>query len=139
MLYPCVDNCVVQRSVSESGVHFWTLGGVLHRPDAPAVIRPDGTQEWWTMGSRNRTDAPAVITPGHSQEWWVMGQRHRTSGPAVIWERRLIWDRSQIERSQWWYLHNNNITEQVEQWMQQRELSWPWDACTQTEFELTWL
>jgi hypothetical protein len=39
---------------------------------------------------------------------------------------------------QWWYLHGQDITTEVEAWMQSRDITWPWDHSTQVEFALTW-
>jgi hypothetical protein len=67
-----------------NGTQEWSLNGLLHREDGPAVIRPDGAKVWWQNGLRHREDGPAVIWPDGTQEWWLNGQLHREDGPAFI-------------------------------------------------------
>jgi len=62
------------------------------------------------------------------QEWRVDGYLHRTDGPAVIY----------ADGTQAWWVNGENITKQVEKWMEQQGVVWPWDPATQTQFVLTW-
>ena len=87
----------------------------------------DGRQEWREDGKRHRLDGAARIWANGHQEWYVDGKLHRTDGPAVIWP----------DGSQRWFIRGNHITKQVTAWMQQRNVTWPWDESTQMEFALT--
>ena len=63
------------------------------------------------------------------QIWYWGNQRHRTDGPAII----------DSTGYQGWWINGKNITEQVEQWMEHREIYYPWDESSQVEFLLTFL
>jgi hypothetical protein len=116
--------------VDEFGNQTWLMNGRLHRTDGPAVIGADGYQEWYHHGQRHRTDGPALIYPNGTQEWYHHGQRHRTDGPAVI---------RADDGYQEWYVNHKNITLEVNNWMSNKGVSWPWDITTQLEFSLTWV
>ena len=107
---------------------MWCVDGRLHRTDGPAVIHPNGDQEWWVNGQRHRTAGPAYIGADGTQEWLVNGRRHRLTGPAYIG----------ADGEQEWWVDGERITEQVEKWMEQQGVVWPWDDQTQTQFVLTW-
>ena len=87
-----------------------------------------GTQAWYVNGQRHRLDGPAYIGANGSQEWWVNSQRHRLDGPAHIWANGY----------QEWWVRGQNITTQVNAWMQTQAVTWPWDDQTQMQFLLTW-
>ena len=86
-----------------------------------------GTQEWHVNGQRHRLDGPAVISAAGTQAWYVNSQRHRLDGPAVI----------SANGDQEWWVNDQNITTQVEAWMQTQAVTWPWDDQTQMQFILT--
>ncbi len=64
---------------------FWhNTEGKLHRENAPAVVKKDGTQEWFLNGMRSNPSGPAIVHPDGSTEWYVDAKRHREGGlPAV--------------------------------------------------------
>ena len=90
------------------------------------------------LGRRNtdavRIDMGIKMEPEYSvdkdgtQEWWVDGQLHRLDGPARIW----------TDGTQEWYVRDQEITSQVEAWMKEHAITWPWDEETQMQFILTW-
>jgi len=86
-----------------------------------------GTQAWWVNSQRHRLDGPAYIGANGTQEWWVNSQRHRLDGPAHIWANGY----------QEWWVRGQNITTQVNSWMQTQAVVWPWDDQTQMQFILT--
>jgi len=94
------------------------------------TIGSEGTQVWRVnRTSYHRLDGPAIIWANGTQEWWVNDLRHRTSGPAIIW----------ANGTQSWYVNGKDITEEVEKWLEERTVSWPWpDEETRVEFLLTW-
>ncbi len=49
------------------------------------------------------------------------GRLHRTDGPA---------------RLPGWFIHGHDISQEVNEWIEINELSWPWDKETQMLFEL---
>lgn len=62
--------------IRADGTKEWRdADGKLHRPDGPAVIWADGTEEYWLHGERHREDGPAVINPDGSEEHWINGVR----------------------------------------------------------------
>lgn len=66
---------------------------LLHRPDGPAVIGPEGEIQWWFNGKLHNPHEPAVEIPGEEQEWWIHDSLHRLDGPAVIFSDG---------KTQWW-------------------------------------
>ena len=90
---------------------------------------PDGYIQWILDGKLHRSDGPAAIWADGTQEWILHGLRHRTDGPAMIYP----------SGRHFWWIQGKNVTDQVDTWMQQRGVMWPWDSATQLEFELTWL
>jgi len=85
-------------------------------------------KRWYLHGQLHRTDGPAVTRTDGSQEWYLNDQLHRTDGPAVI----------RSDGSQQWYIRGQDITTEVEAWMQSWEVTWPWDESTRVEFALSW-
>lgn len=69
-------------------------GGVLHRPDGPAVEWEPSTdpatgkllgfKAYHLNGRTHRTDGPAVEYYDGTHEYWYQGKLHRTDGPAVV-------------------------------------------------------
>jgi hypothetical protein len=49
-------------------------------------------------------------------------------GPAVI----------HANGTQEWYIQGKSITPQVEAWMKDHAITWPWNDETQMQFILTW-
>lgn len=70
----------------KDGHVFWTLNGVLHRDDGPAVILANVREEWYQHGLRHRDDGPAVIEHDECQLWYRNGHVHRDDGPAIIYK-----------------------------------------------------
>ena len=92
------------------------------------TVYNDGSQEWYVNGQRHRLDGAAVIWASGHQEWWVNDQLHRPDGPARIYANGV----------QEWWVNHQNITAQVEAWMQTQAVVWPWDDQTHMMFLLTW-
>ena len=108
---------------------WWCVNDQYHRLDGPASIRKSGVQAWYINGLRHRIDGPAVIYANGERQWWVNGKRHRIDGPAIIWSNG----------QQDWFIHGESLSHEVKKWMEDREVTWPWDDATQVEFLLTWL
>ena len=117
--------------VDEYGNQRWHLNGLLHRTDGPAMVRANGSQWWYQNDRLHRTDGPAVVLADGNQWWYQNGQIHRTDGPAVVW----------ANGSQWWFINDRDITGAVEQWMNKRNIRWPWpdeETSTQLKNQLTY-
>jgi hypothetical protein len=115
--------------ICPDGEQRWYLHGRFHRADGPACVFPNGGQGWYVQGQLHRVDGPAVIWPDGHQEWWLHGQRHRDAGPAVIY----------ADGSSEWYVQARHITDEVLDWMQANDVTWPFTSEQQVEFCLRWL
>ena len=61
------------KEVNRIGVITWTMDGLLHREDGPAIIFPQSGIRWYQFGKRHREDGPAVEYPNGDKEWWLNG------------------------------------------------------------------
>lgn len=93
---------------STNGRKEWWLYGQKHRSDGPAIECLNGRTEWWFKGRRHRMDGPAIETPNGKKEWWFKGLRHRIDGPAI---------EGPDEKKEWWEMgicikttHNKKYT-----------------------------
>lgn len=102
----------------------------------------DGYQEWSdttiisTIESYHRLGGPSKLLTARiwydgSEEWWVNGELHRINGPAVITN-----DKSPMNE---WWIHNNQITNEVDEWMEKNNILWPWNEDIQVLFQLTFV
>jgi len=73
----------------------WTINGIRHRADGPAIAKADGSTSWYYRGRRHRVDGPAVTEADGSTTWYYRGRRHRVDGPAV----------ANADGSTSWYYH----------------------------------
>ena len=104
--------------IDEYGTKIWrNKKGEVHRLDGPAVILTDGSQEWYENGKNHRLDGPAINRPDGSQEWFVNGKLHRLNGPAMIW----------ADGTKEWWVNDTYITEEVNEWMKQMNISYPFN------------
>jgi hypothetical protein len=67
------------------GIIEFTLHGLFHNDDGPAVIYADGSIAYWMYGWRHREEGPAVIYADGSVEFWRNNVLHNDDGPAVIY------------------------------------------------------
>jgi hypothetical protein len=119
-----------QKVFVENGNETWLLDGEYHREDGPAIVRVNGVidfQSWHKHGRLHREDGPAYVAKDGEQIWYVCGKMHRLDGPAWIAHNG----------NQRWYVNDQEITDQVNEWMQQQGVTWPWDEATQMQFVLT--
>jgi hypothetical protein len=98
-------------------------GVVYHHLD----IKRRKKGECWTKNGRHHRENGPAWTGEYTKYWYNHGQLHRIDGPAGIW----------IHGTKEWWINDKNITEEVNQWMKVKEISWPWDGETQVEFLLT--
>ena len=73
------------------------------------------------------TEPTRTVDAEGTQRWYVNDQLHRLDGPAYI----------SADGDQEWWVNGQNITSQVNSWMQTQAVVWPWDDQTQMQFILT--
>ena len=56
--------------IDEFGHKWWTLNGLIHREDGPAVEWINGDKSWYFHGQRHREDGPAYEDNDGYKEWW---------------------------------------------------------------------
>jgi len=84
-----------------------------------------GTKRWRdNYGRLHRLDGPAVIGNHGSKYWYVNGLRHRIDGPAII---------KYDGKTEWW-VNGNQISNEVEVWLEEQNVIWPLDEPTQMLF-----
>jgi hypothetical protein len=71
----------------------------------------------WTDGNAefHREDGPAFIFSLYDI-WFRHGVEHRDDGPSTVWKNG---------ESHEWYINGENLTEIVEEWLVENEISWP--------------
>ena len=57
--------------IQDPTLKVWSLNGVRHREDGPAVEHTSGTKEWWLNGVRHREDGPAIEFIDGSKAWYL--------------------------------------------------------------------
>ena len=82
---------------------------------------------WWLNGQLHRIDGPA-FEDNNEKRWYTEGKLHRLDGPAMIWK----------DGSRFWYINGRQFTEEQFIWLQDRNITCPWDKETDAEFLLTW-
>ncbi len=109
-----IDYHVIHDDTNHIYQSRWTLNGVLHRADGPAIISRKGRMEYRVHGKLHRTDGPALIRPPRKEkyfyqldrylhastdpkyqsdrdlEYYYDGKLHRADGPAVIKTHGLV-------------------------------------------------
>jgi len=115
----------MSRIVDEYGNIAWLVDGKRHRIDGPAIERIDGTKCWFVNGKLHRLDGPAYIALNKGMVWYINGERHRIDGPAVI---------NLILGTQYWFINGENITEDAIVWVEENNLTIPFDEPTQMLF-----
>ena len=88
------------KTINEFGDIEYTLNGVLHRTDGPALEWANGYKEWYVNGERHRTDGPAIEYADGTKAWYINGFLHRTDGPATEWPNG----------TKAWWINNECIT-----------------------------
>ena len=91
------------------------------------ITEADGTQSWTVDGELHRIDGPALIHADGSECWYQYGERHRLDGPAII----------RSNGYQFWFINGNEITEDVENWLETNNITYPFTKEEQVQFILT--
>jgi len=106
----------------------WMKDGMLHHIGAPAIICSNGDVIWCINGMIHRDDGPAIKNKTVSA-WLVNGIRHREDGPAIIYENGTIE----------WFIHGEDITNVVDKWMRDNDITYPFSEENLIQFKMTWL
>lgn len=64
---------MIKHCVNSDGYECWTLDGICHREDGPAIIHPSGACYWFNHGVFHRLDGPAIIRSNNTYGWYVEG------------------------------------------------------------------
>jgi hypothetical protein len=81
----------------------------------------------WTDGDSeyHRDDGPAFIFKTYDI-WYRHGIEHRDDGPSTVWKNG---------ESHEWYINGEDMTEIVETWLVENEISWPFNGDGTTELK----
>lgn len=66
-----------QMNVYNDGSKRWTVNGMYHRQDGPAIEQTDGKKMWLQLGMMHRLDGAAVEESDGKKEWWVSGNEYK--------------------------------------------------------------
>ena len=92
-------------------------------------ITDNGYQSWSVDGVLHRLDGPASINRWGHQVWRFKGVVHRLDGPALTYP----------EGYREWFIKGKKLpTDDVEAWVKNHDIIWPFDRDTQMEFFLKW-
>lgn len=130
-------NCIVEYFIKDR---------IRHRNDGPAWIQYYDAEltiprieRWYINGQLHRENAPAYFRYYKSgklaaEEWFINGSLYRTTGPSSI----LFNEDGSYAKIRWAILPGSSdwITEEVEQWLDENNLKWPFDKETEVLFKL---
>ena len=71
---------IIKKEYSDRTIY--TLNGVIHREDGPAIEYHNGDKLWYINGHLHREDGPAAEQYG-DKAWCLHGKIHRENGPAI--------------------------------------------------------
>jgi hypothetical protein len=74
-------NIVLEQKDGDS---VYTLDGLLHNTEGPALVLKNGESHWYQHGIKHRTDGPASSYPDGSVRYYRRGFLTRSDGPALI-------------------------------------------------------
>ena len=100
--------------------------------DSRMIIDILGIERHYLNDVLHRVGGPAVIFPDGRHEYRINGVMHRVDGPATVYLNGMM------EYQPSWWIRGEHVTTKVNKWMQDRDVTWPWDETTQAEFLLTW-
>lgn len=80
-------------------------------------------------GELHNDDGPAIIHSDGAISYYVNGICHRIDGPAII----------RIDASVEWYINGYRISEKVNDWLLENNISYPFDEETKMLFKLRFL
>lgn len=142
VIYHCKDGELHREDgpavIEPNGSLAWFFNGKPHREDGPAFERVDGSKGWYIAGKTHREDGPAIETPDGSKCWYQNGERHRKDGPALEyadgskgWFKHGKMHREDgpahigADGEMNWLVNDEEITDQVNEWMENNGISYP--------------
>jgi hypothetical protein len=96
-----IDTAPEDKEYTIDGTIILRHNGIIHNPDGPAIIAPNGIKRYYLYGEEYHIeypdgsiyhlmngelhcdDGPAVVTPTGVM-YWQNGELHRTDGPAIV-------------------------------------------------------
>ena len=87
-----------------------------------------GTREWTEDGYLHRLNGPSIIHADGMEIWCMHNKLHRTDGPACTWPNG---------KREWW-INDVDITDKVERWLKDQNITWPFDEHALMLFKLRW-
>lgn len=66
---------------NNNGVKIWSIDGVRHRIDGPALEWPNGLKAYYSEGLCHRLDGPAIINEHAIMSWFYKG--YQLPGDAI--------------------------------------------------------
>lgn len=95
-----------------------------HKIGSYVYVYRDFEKYYFVNGKRHRRGGPAVETR-HYKQWWVNDKLHRLDGPAF----------EKADGPDHWYINDNFIsTKDINEWMEENNLTIPFDEPTQMLF-----
>ena len=105
-------NDIVKIEIDVFGHKRYTLNGLIHRVDGPAIEYTDGTKHWYRHGKRHRENGPAVELASGEKYWYFDHKLHRIHGPAVVHPNGHV---------EWWI---NGILYPRSKYQENKKISW---------------
>lgn len=102
---------------------------IFHRENKPAWILPNRSKRWYINGKLHRINGPAIDNLNGLKGWYINGERHRIDGPAINWSNGNIF----------WYVNGNHITDEVNEWMEENNITYPFNENELIQFKLRFL
>jgi hypothetical protein len=112
---------------NEDGV-FYYKNGLYHREDGPACLWTfDGQESWYRNGVRHRVEGPALYSDSdpETEAWFFSGKYHNETGPAIVYSKKAMKMMEQEDIPPAWYIHGVDITNEVNQWLQENDITLP--------------
>ena len=77
-------------------------------------------------GPLHREDGPALIFRNGAKKWYFNGKKHRIDGPAETYPNGV----------RHWYINNMNVSIEVERWLVENNIRYPFDDAEIVQFKL---
>ena len=81
------------------------------------------------VGKLHHIDGPAIEYVDGRKEWWIDGKRHRLDGPAIEW----------ADGTKEWCINGQHVTKEINNWLHENNIQYPFDEDNIVQFKLRWL
>jgi hypothetical protein len=92
------------------------------------TVFTNGSVKWSLGNVTHREDGPARSWPSGYEQWYLHGKKHRDDGPSVVFPKRS---------GHHYHIQGKNITKQVNVWLKEHNISWPFTPVEKVLFKLT--